>query len=137
MKSRSKLEVTGGAIFRDGKVLIARRKQGKSLAGFWEFPGGKVELGETPEACLKRELREELGLTVSVVGHLGSASYRYPSFDIELIVLVCVTSEEPTHLEAHDKYVWSSIAHLSEYSWAPADLFAVEKLIKEGLPSGL
>ena len=70
-------QVTAAIIIRDGKVLLTRRKQGESLAGFWEFPGGKIEKGETPQECLERELKEELGLNTCAGDLLTECVYHY------------------------------------------------------------
>ena len=71
-------KVTAAVIEKDGKILIARRKRDDSQAGKWEFPGGKLEAGETPEACLKRELREELGIETEVGAFFCSSRFVYP-----------------------------------------------------------
>ena len=77
--------VTGAILFRGGKLLIARRPTADNLANKWEFPGGKVEAGETPEACLARELDEELGIEVRVGAFLGESVYHYEHGAIRLL----------------------------------------------------
>jgi 8-oxo-dGTP diphosphatase len=102
----------------DGAVLIARRRREKSHGGLWEFPGGKLELGETPAACLVRELREELGLEVEVGAHLATG------YDgaIELRgYRARIVAGEP-RLSDHDALAWVVPAELGSYPMPPADL---------------
>lgn len=116
--------VVAAALFdAEGRVLIARRPAGKSLAGLWEFPGGKVEPGEAPEAALVRELEEELAVTVAVADltPLTFASHSYADFHL-LMPLYAVRQwqGEPTARE-HDDLAWALPADLSRYPMPPAD----------------
>lgn len=116
--------VVAAALFdAQGRVLIARRPQGKSLAGLWEFPGGKVELGEAPEAALARELEEELAVTVAVsdLTPLTFASHSYADFHL-LMPLYAVRrwAGEPIARE-HDELAWALPRELSRYPMPPAD----------------
>jgi len=89
----------------DARVLVATRPEKKSMAGLWEFPGGKVEPGETPEACLGRELEEELGIRTKVacLAPLTFASHAYPTFHLLMPLFVCrVWEGEPTPLEGQE-----------------------------------
>jgi 8-oxo-dGTP diphosphatase len=107
----------------DGRVLLAERPAGKHLAGFWEFPGGKVQSGETPEVALIRELAEELGIDVhaSCLAPLTFASHAYPDFHLLMPLYVCrrwqgvVAPREGQRL----KWVWPT--RLSDYQMPPAD----------------
>jgi 8-oxo-dGTP diphosphatase len=107
----------------DGRVLLAERPPGKHLAGLWEFPGGKVQAGETPEAALIRELVEELGIDVeaSCLAPFTFASYAYPNFHLLMPLYVCrkwsgiVTAREGQRLK------WVRPQHLSDYPMPPAD----------------
>jgi 8-oxo-dGTP diphosphatase len=128
------IRVAAGILIRENKVLVTRRKPGATLAGYWEFPGGKIEPGEAPEQCLERELEEELGLPVQVLSHYATGSYDYPFGTVELHVYLCSPQGEPTRLESHDLIEWATQDELRKYQWAPADIFAVEKLMKEGIP---
>lgn len=111
-------------IDRDGRVLLTRRPEGKPLAGLWEFPGGKVEPGETPEACLVRELREELGIETwkSCLAPLSFASHGYDDFHLLMPLFACrkwdgiATGREGQHL------AWVRPDKLREYPMPPADL---------------
>jgi 8-oxo-dGTP diphosphatase len=122
--SRSLVLVVAAAIFDEGgRVLIARRPPGKQLAGLWEFPGGKVEPGETPEAALIRELEEELDLTVdsAALTPITFASHSYADFHL-LMPLYAVRrwSGEPV-ARAHDALAWALPAALDQYDMPPAD----------------
>ena len=117
---------------QEGKIFIARRKEGKSMAGKWEFPGGKLEPGETEKACLQRELLEELGMQVKVGEKLGENEHLYETFSIRLIVYQCEFISATYELTDHDKYAWVDLKELSSYEWAEADLPFV-KLIQLNL----
>ncbi|MGA0539862.1 (deoxy)nucleoside triphosphate pyrophosphohydrolase [Neotabrizicola sp. VNH66] len=108
----------------DGRVLLAQRPPGKSLAGLWEFPGGKVEPGETPEACLIRELKEELGIDTwqSCLAPLTFASHSYDDFHLLMPLFACRRWEGiPTGREGQ-VLAWVAPARLRDYPMPPADL---------------
>lgn len=119
--------VAAGIIRRGDRILICQRPEGKSLAGKWEFPGGKLEAGETPEECLVRELREELGFEARVEGIVDArAEYEAGDFLI-LYYNVAVVSGEPSPLEhAQIKYV--PPCELAEYDFPGTDAAVAEKL---------
>ena len=123
------IKVVCGIIWKEGKVFIARRKPGKSLAGFWEFPGGKLEENEEPEAALLRELEEELGMRVKISSFLDSKVHHYDSFSIELIAYTCEFEDASYHLTDHDEFVFISPEQFKNYKMAPADMFIVEHLV--------
>jgi 8-oxo-dGTP diphosphatase len=132
------IQVTAAIIVRNGKILVARRKPGSKLEGYWEFPGGKLDPNETPEACLKREIHEELGIRDLVIErHFITTLHSYSFAEIELIVYLCKSESLPSHSDArdiaHDALEWASLNELDHYQWAPADVPAVQKLIQEGL----
>jgi len=100
------ISVACAIAFKKDKVLLCRRGPGENLAGFWEFPGGKLEPGEEPETAIERELSEELGLA-SRAGKIFSESiHHYDDFSIRLIALYVDVFEDPHVLNAHDKYAW-------------------------------
>ncbi|WP_447941288.1 (deoxy)nucleoside triphosphate pyrophosphohydrolase [Brevundimonas mediterranea] len=107
----------------DGRVLIAKRPQGKSLAGLWEFPGGKVEPGERPEAALIRELREELGIEVSesCLAPFVFASHAYDSFHLLMPLYLCRRWDGVVAAREHDALAWVKSDKLSAYPMPPAD----------------
>lgn len=107
----------------DGRVLIARRPEGKAMAGLWEFPGGKLRAGETPEQALLRELVEELGIDTraSCLAPIAFASHRYSEFHLLMPLYVCrVWRGTPTPLEGQ-ALKWVRPARLSDYPMPPAD----------------
>ena len=111
-------------IDKEGRVLLAQRPEGKSLAGLWEFPGGKVEPGETPEAALIRELKEELGIDTwsSCLAPLTFASHSYESFHLLMPLFACRRWDGiPTPCEGQT-LAWVRPNHLRDYPMPPADL---------------
>jgi 8-oxo-dGTP diphosphatase len=123
------IEVAAGILVRDSKILIAKRKAGGELAGKWEFPGGKIESGETPEACLKRELTEELGIKSTVGDHLWDGTYHYDFGTVRLLVYRVYWEGDTIVAKDHEEYKWVTPADLKEYDFAPADLPFVERLV--------
>ncbi|MEY4982408.1 MAG: hypothetical protein RIR62_674 [Pseudomonadota bacterium] len=108
----------------DGRVLLAQRPEGKSLAGLWEFPGGKVEAGETPEAALIRELKEELGIDTwkSCLAPLTFASHGYDDFHLLMPLFVCRRWDGTPHGAEGQKLAWVRPNALKDYPMPPADL---------------
>ena len=108
----------------DGRILLAQRPEGKSLAGLWEFPGGKVEPGETPEACLIRELKEELGIDTwkSCLAPLTFASHSYEDFHLLMPLFACRRWEGIPSGQEGQKLAWVAPEKLRDYPMPPADL---------------
>ena len=98
--------VTAAIIEKDDKVLITQRKADDKRSLKWEFPGGKVKDGETPEACLKREIKEELGIDVSVLGYFGTSIYHYDDISVELMAYQAVWQAGEIILNAHNDFRW-------------------------------
>ena len=107
----------------DGRILIAQRPQGKSMAGLWEFPGGKIETGERPEQSLIRELKEELGIAVKeeCLAPLTFASHLYPDFHLLMPLYVCRRWEGIVTAQEQQKLKWVRPAELKNYPMPPAD----------------
>jgi 8-oxo-dGTP diphosphatase len=107
----------------DGRVLIAQRPQGKSMAGLWEFPGGKVESGERPEQSLIRELKEELGIVVKeeCLAPLTFASHLYPDFHLLMPLYVCRRWEGIVEGREMQSLKWARLHDLRNYPMPPAD----------------
>ncbi|WP_455373875.1 (deoxy)nucleoside triphosphate pyrophosphohydrolase [Limibacillus halophilus] len=118
------LLVTAAALIDvDGRVLLARRPEGKAMAGLWEFPGGKIHEGESPEAALIRELKEELGVDTrnSCLAAIACASHDYPDFHLLMPLFACRTwAGEPTPHEGQE-LAWVRPARLADYPMPPAD----------------
>jgi len=108
----------------DGRVLLTERPAGKSMAGLWEFPGGKVEPGETPEAALMRELNEELGLRTweSCLAPLTFASHAYDAFHLLMPLFVCRKWEGLPEPRERQRLAWAHKSELSRYPMPPADI---------------
>ncbi len=122
------VRVTGAIMEENGRIMIAKRKSGSHLAGKWEFPGGKIEAGESPEDCLKREIKEELAITVRVGAFLGSSIYHYDHLSIELLAYRVYWEAGDLRIRTHECVEWVPISRLVEYDFAPADVPIVEKL---------
>ena len=107
----------------DNRVLLAQRPEGKHLAGYWEFPGGKVEAGETPEAALIRELKEELGIDIkeSCLAPLSFVSHSYETFHLLMPLYVCRTWRGKVTQHEHQKLAWVAAPRLRDYPVPPAD----------------
>jgi 8-oxo-dGTP diphosphatase len=108
----------------DGRVLLSQRPEGKSLAGLWEFPGGKVEAGETPEAALIRELKEELGIDTwrSCLAPLSFASHSYDDFHLLMPLFACRRWDGTPHPREGQTLAWVRPADLRSYPMPPADV---------------
>ncbi len=122
------VEVAAGLIIRDGKILIARRLDNAHLGGLWEFPGGKRQPDESFKACLKREVMEELGLTIAVHEQVYSAEHHDLQHHIRLRFYRCtVLAGEPRPLGCA-AYRWITPAEISAYPFPPADLPLVHQI---------
>ena len=123
MSVRLVLVAACALIDSDGRVLIAQRPEGKSMAGLWEFPGGKVETGERPEATVIRELKEELGIVVKeeCLAPLTFASHLYPDFHLLMPLYVCRRWEGIVEAREGQKLKWVRPRDLRGYPMPPAD----------------
>lgn len=116
---------------RDGRVLLAQRPEGKSMAGMWEFPGGKVELGESPEAALVREIKEELGIEVCerCVAPITFVSHQYEKFHLLMLLYACRKWEGiPKSLEGQS-LIWKFPREMHQLPMPPADIPLVAALM--------
>jgi len=123
-------QVTAAVIEQGGKILLARRKGG-ALAGKWEFPGGKLEPGETPEACLKRELMEEFGVDTEIGAFVCSSKFEYKHLPIELLVYRARHLSGEFRLTDHSAIEWVKPEDLSKYDLSSADIPVVGILLKQ------
>lgn len=124
------IDVTAAIIQRKGLILAACRKQGSHMAGYWEFPGGKIEPGETPEECLQRELKEEFSIESKIGPFFEESCYDYGTKQIRLLSYFVEYKSGTFTLNDHDEIKWLRVHQLLTLQWAPADISHVEKLIK-------
>jgi 8-oxo-dGTP diphosphatase len=134
-KTTEYVKVTAAIIERDGRILIGKRKVGR-FAGRWEFPGGKVEPGETPEACLERELQEELGIEARIGTLVLSTKHVYSHMRIELITYRAEVLSGGFCLRDHTEIRWVSPEELGTYDFPEADRAVIQKLMGESRPKG-
>jgi 8-oxo-dGTP diphosphatase len=116
-------DVAAAVIFKDNKVFIARRGPTQRLAGFWEFPGGKIEEGESGAQAIAREIKEELGIGVKVGGIIGRNVHHYDGWSIRLIAYECEWESGWLVPREHDDTAWVGVDELNDYSLAPADVY--------------
>ncbi len=114
------VEVVAAIIRRDGRIFATQRGYG-DWKDYWEFPGGKVEPGETPEEALKREIREELSTEIGVEGFLCTVDYDYPKFHLTMHCYLCSLLTEALHLNEHEAARWLDKDELDGVEWLPAD----------------
>lgn len=120
------------AIIRDedNKILIAQRNLKKSQGGLWEFPGGKIEPGETREQAIVREIKEEMNIEIKVEKYLAEKVFEYPEKTINLIALKCRIVNGKIKLNEHEDIRWISKKEFDDFDFAPADSFILERLLK-------
>jgi len=127
-----RVEVVAAIIRRDKKILITRRQDHVHLAGLWEFPGGKVEDGESLRSALQREIREELGVDVGVEDEFFTVEHEYPTKSVRLHFFNCtILQGEPQRLDVADLQ-WVDIAALPNFEFPPADVELIRKLVSAG-----
>ena len=127
------IEVVAAVIEHDGKILCMERDQGKyDYVSFkWEFPGGKIEQGETKEEALARELREEMEMSVEIKGHFLDVYHEYPDFTINMYSYLCEAKDTEFKMNVHHDFKWLEKENLKTLDWAAADLPIVEKIVNE------
>lgn len=123
------IKVVAGIIKEDNRIFATQRGYG-DFAGYWEFPGGKVELGETSQQALVRELKEELDVIVSVDDFLCTVEYDYPSFHLSMHCFFCTIKSGELTLIEHKAAKWLSKSELHSVNWLSADTSVIEAIIK-------
>ena len=121
------IEVVAAIIRKGDKIFATQRGYGE-WQDWWEFPGGKMEVGETPEGALKREIREELSAEISVGELLTTVEYDYPAFHLTMHCYLCTLVGEALHLNEHEAARWLTKDELDSVKWLPADEIVVEKI---------
>ncbi|WP_018477970.1 (deoxy)nucleoside triphosphate pyrophosphohydrolase [Pontibacter roseus] len=124
------IKVTCAIIEQYGRVLVTQRSESMSQALLWEFPGGKLEAGETEKSCLIREIQEELNLNITPSRRLTPVVQQYPDKIIELIPYMCEYNGGTIQLLEHRTYHWATQQELPNYDWCPADVPIVEEYLR-------
>lgn len=127
-KNARQIDVSCALIVQNQQVLAVKRSLEMDLAGFWEFPGGKVEHGENPQQCLIREIQEELELTIHIITDLKPSVYEYPGKRIRLIPFLAGIKSGEILLREHEMALWLGESELFKVNWAPADVPIVQEL---------
>ncbi len=122
-----RIEVVAAIIRKEGRIFATQRGYGE-WKDWWEFPGGKMEAGETAEEALKREIREELSTEISVDGLLCTVEYDYPKFHLTMHCYLCTLLTDAMHLNEHEAARWLAKGELDSVEWLPADLQLIEQL---------
>lgn len=122
------IEVAAAILIREARVLIGSRRAGARRAGLWEFPGGKIRAGETPEQCLRREIREELDIDIAVGEFFGESVYAYPDQTVRLLAYLSRLIGGSMVLNDHAEIAWVDAGELDRYRFCPADLALVGML---------
>ncbi|MDO9582226.1 MAG: (deoxy)nucleoside triphosphate pyrophosphohydrolase [Desulfomicrobium sp.] len=120
--ARKHIHVTCAIIEREGRVLATQRSSAMSMPHKWEFPGGKIDPGETAEECLRRELLEEIGIQARIGPSLPASTHQYPTFTITLYPFVCTIEEGEIFLHEHAALLWLLPSQLHTLDWAEADI---------------
>ena len=121
------INVVAAVIMKEGRVFATQRGYGEFKDG-WEFPGGKIETGESPEEALRREIREELEVEVNVGDHIDTIEYDYPAFHLSMKCYACTIAGGSPHLLEHEAARWLSADQLDSVAWLPADITLIPKI---------
>ena len=121
------IEVVAAIIIKEGQVFATQLGYGE-FQGWWEFPGGKMEAGESPQEALKREIREELDADVLVKELLETVEWDYPNFHLTMHCFICSLLSESIHLNEHEAATWLTHETLRSVKWLPADEILLDKI---------
>ena len=121
------IEVVAAIIIKGNQVFATQRGYGE-FKGWWEFPGGKIEVGEEPKSALVREIKEELDADISVGDLLDTVEWDYPTFHLTMDCYICSLNSESIHLNEHEASAWLTKETLDSVKWLPADLILLDKI---------
>ncbi len=121
------INVVAAITIKDHKIFATQRGYGEFKNG-WEFPGGKIETGETPQQALKREIREELDADINVGELFDTIEYDYPNFHLSMKCFLCTLTSDQLVLKEHEAAKWLTRDNLDSVAWLPADVTIIEKL---------
>ena len=124
------IEVVAAIIHKEDKIFATQRGYG-DFKDYWEFPGGKMEVGETPEEALKREIREELSTEIGLDGFLCTVEYDYPNFHLTMHCYLCRVESGHLELNEHEAAKWLSVDELDSVDWLPADITIIDLIRRE------
>ena len=121
------IEVVAAIIIKDGHIFATQRGYGE-FQGWWEFPGGKMEVGESPQEALRREINEELDADIQVNELLETVEWDYPNFHLTMHCFICNLLSESMHLNEHEAATWLTHETLRSVKWLPADEILLDKI---------
>lgn len=124
------IEVVAAVIRKEDKIFITRRGYGDFI-NMWEFPGGKIEKGESREEALHREIKEELELDINELEYFTTIDYDYDTFHLTMHCFMCTISGGTLHLNAHNDVKWVTLNELKDEKWVPADVLVVDEIMKK------
>lgn len=125
------ISVTCAIILRDNKILVTQRSEQMRHPLKWEFPGGKLNLDESEEDCIRREIREELNIEIHIIEKLTPQSFNYGDIQISLIPFVANYAGGMLKLAEHKDYLWTRKEKLRDFDWVPADVLVLDEFLKE------
>ena len=121
------IEVVAAIIIKDGQVFATQRGYGE-FKGWWEFPGGKIEQGESFEIALKREIKEELNADIAIGELIQTIEWDYPTFHLTMHCFICTLTSDNMQLTEHESSAWLSKSTLNSVKWLPADIVVLDKI---------
>jgi len=129
-----KIEVVAAVIHKGDKIFATQRGYGE-FKDWWEFPGGKMEAGETPQQALVREIREELDADIAIGDLIRTVEWDYPAFHLTMHCFWCELTSEALHLNEHEASAWLDKGNLRSVPWLPADLALLDEIDNDYIPS--
>ncbi len=127
--NKNYIDVCCAIILINHKILAAKRKKSDSRGGLWEFPGGKIEYGETPEQCIKREIIEELEIDIEIIKNMNTVEHRYNDINIRLIPFLVTAKTDKYRINNHEEVYFFEKHELEKLEWAEADRMVLQQLM--------